>query len=96
VLLRIPRGQVSAKRILELTAGAPAGAVLLSGGDTASFFCRSAQVRQIDLSYEIVPGIPCGVIGGGEFAGVPVVTKSGGFGGPDALIQVADYFACQN
>jgi uncharacterized protein YgbK (DUF1537 family) len=50
----------------------------------------------VDLFEEIVPGIPCGVIRGGAFDGISAVTKSGGFGDADALIQVADYFTCPN
>lgn len=95
VLLRVPRGRVSAGRIVELTAGAPTAAVLLSGGDTASFFCGSAGVRRIDLRGEVAPGIPWGVIAGSGLTGLPVVTKSGGFGKPDTLVRVADFFACR-
>ena len=71
-------------------------ALVLSGGDTASAACRAAGVQRIHLQDEIVPGIPRGVLGGGVFDGLPVATKSGGFGQPDALIQVADFFTCQN
>jgi uncharacterized protein YgbK (DUF1537 family) len=96
VVLRIPRGQVPAERLRELVAGAPVSALMLSGGDTASLFCRAAGMRRIDLFDEIIPGIPCGVIRGGALHGISAATKSGGFGRPDALIQVADYFTCPN
>jgi uncharacterized protein YgbK (DUF1537 family) len=96
VVLRVPGGQVSAEWLKELVAGAPASAVVFSGGDTASLLCRAAGVQCIDLFAEIIPGVPCGVIRGGEFDGISVATKSGGFGDPDALIQVADYFTCVN
>jgi uncharacterized protein YgbK (DUF1537 family) len=69
-----------------------AGALVLSGGDTASAVCRAAGARRIDLCDEILPGIPWGILRGGRFDGVPVVTKSGGFGAPDALIRIADFF----
>jgi uncharacterized protein YgbK (DUF1537 family) len=93
VVLRIARG---CARVSELISGAPAAALVLSGGDTASLVCAAAGVRRIELCDEIVPGVPRGILGGGEFDGIPVVTKSGGFGGRDALIQVADFFACSN
>jgi len=96
VLLRIPRGQVSPESVRELVARAPASAIVLSGGDTASLLCRATGVRQIDLCTEIVPGVPYGAIRGGAWDGRIVATKSGGFGDPDALIQIVDYFACQN
>ncbi len=93
VILRIPRG---CGTVHELIAGAPAVALVLSGGDTASLVCAAAGVRRIELCDEIVPGVPRGILRGGEFEGIPVVTKSGGFGDRDALIQVADFFACPN
>ncbi|MGA3017879.1 MAG: four-carbon acid sugar kinase family protein [Bryobacteraceae bacterium] len=96
VVLRVPRGQVSAEWLMELVAGAPASALVFSGGATASLLCRAAGVQRIDLFAEIIPGVPCGVIRGGQFDGISAATKSGGFGDPDALIQVADYFTCLN
>jgi uncharacterized protein YgbK (DUF1537 family) len=73
---------------------AATGAVFLSGGDTAAAVCRAIGARAIELEREIVTGIPLGRLSGGIFDGVPVVTKSGAFGRPDALIQVAEYFSC--
>jgi uncharacterized protein YgbK (DUF1537 family) len=96
VVLRIPRGRISAEAVRERIAGAPAAALVLSGGDTASLVCRAARVQSIELCGEIVAGVPHGILRGGAFDGVPVVTKSGGFGRSDTLIQVADYFTCLN
>ena len=96
VVLRVPRGQVSTEWLKKLVAGASASALVLSGGDTALLLCRAVGVQRIDLLAEIIPGVPRGVIRGGEFDGISVATKSGGFGDPDALIQVADYFTCLN
>jgi uncharacterized protein YgbK (DUF1537 family) len=93
VVLRIPRRCTAVR---ELIGGAPAAALVLSGGDTASLVCAAAGVRRIELCDEIVPGVPRGILRGGEFEGTSVVTKSGGFGDRDALIQVADFFACPN
>ena len=68
--------------------------LVLSGGDTASLVCRALDVRAIELCREVAPGIPYGILHGGPFDGLPVATKSGGFGCPDALMQVADFFTC--
>ncbi len=92
VILRIPRGLVSMEQVREQIGGVPAAALVLSGGDTASLVCRAAGVRRIELCDEIVAGVPRGVLQGGEFDGVPVATKSGGFGDRDTLIRVADFF----
>ena len=69
-------------------------ALFLSGGDTAAFVCRALGVDAIDLHGEILTGVPRGTLRGGDLDGLPVVTKSGGFGDARALIEVADYFAC--
>jgi uncharacterized protein YgbK (DUF1537 family) len=96
VVLNLSVGPTSLGRVRELVedgAGA-ATALVLSGGDTASLVCRALGVRRIDLEDEIVPGIPWGYLSGGAFDGWRVATKSGGFGAPHALIQVADFFTC--
>ena len=96
VVLRIPRGRISAGQVRERISGVPAAALVLSGGDTASLVCRALAVQTIELCDEIVVGLPRGIIHGGEFDGIPVAAKSGGFGERDALIRVADYFTCPN
>jgi uncharacterized protein YgbK (DUF1537 family) len=93
VALRIPYGRVGLERARQLFHGL-CGAWMLTGGDTASLVCRALEAAGIQLHHEVAPGIPRGAIVGGPFHGAPVVTKSGGFGAPDALIRIADYFTC--
>ena len=96
VVLNLSVGQTSPTHVRELI-GAAAGdatALVLSGGDTASLVCRALGVRRIQLEDEIVPGIPWGYLIGGAFDQARVATKSGGFGAPHALIQVADFLTC--
>ncbi len=95
VLLRVPWGRVSQAQLRACLAGPLARPVLLSGGDTAALFCRALQVDRLDLLDEILPGIPRSLLRGGPCDGLSAATKSGGFGEPDALIQVVDYFSCQ-
>jgi D-threonate/D-erythronate kinase len=92
VVLRFPRGRVELGALRDLLFGAPAAALALSGGDTAALVCRAAAVERIDILEELMPGIPRGVLRCGMFDGTAVVTKSGGFGAPDALVRIADYF----
>ena len=80
-------------RVSEIIKHSPR-ALVLSGGDTASLVCRALGVRGIQLADEIVPGVPWGYLSGGVFDRALVATKSGGFGAPHALIQVADFFTC--
>jgi uncharacterized protein YgbK (DUF1537 family) len=96
VVLNLRVGRTSAPRVRDLigNAAGAAGALVLSGGDTASLVCRALGVRRIRLEDEIAPGIPWGYLSGGAFDQSRVATKSGGFGAPHALIQVADFFTC--
>jgi uncharacterized protein YgbK (DUF1537 family) len=94
VVLNLAVRQTSVERVRELVGNTAAGALVLSGGDTASLVCRALGVRRIELKDEIVPGIPWGYLSGGTFDQLRVATKSGGFGAPHALIQVADFFTC--
>ena len=96
VVLNLSLRPTSLERVRELVGNAAgaATALVLSGGDTASLVCRALGVGRIQLEDEIVPGIPWGYLSGGAFDGWRVATKSGGFGAPHALIQVADFFTC--
>jgi D-threonate/D-erythronate kinase len=67
-------------------------ALFLCGGDTAALVCRALDVRAIELHREFAPGIPLGILHGGPFDGVAVITKSGGFGAADSLVHIADSF----
>lgn len=96
VCLQILPGAAFAEKVHELIGGATASAIVLSGGDTASLVCQAVGVRSIELRGEVAPGIPYGVLQGGELDGMAVVTKSGAFGPVDALIEIADYFLCSN
>src|SRR5262249_20928191 len=92
VVLRLRRGQAVPSGVRQLLADAKPSAMVLSGGDTASLVCHPMEVGCIELRREIADGIPAGVVFGGLFDQLPVVTKSGGFGRTDDLIKVADFF----
>lgn len=59
--------------------------IVATGGATAIALCAAANVRTLRVVDEVLPGIPCSVIEDGPLTGVPLVTKSGGFGEEDAL-----------
>jgi uncharacterized protein YgbK (DUF1537 family) len=64
-------------------------AIVLVGGATGRAVCDRLNVQGIRLVGEVSPGIPCGFLIGGDWDGIPVVTKAGGFGLPVALLDVA-------
>lgn len=66
-------------------------AIVSAGGDTSLGICKTlstAYIRPID---EIQPGIPVGIMIDGLNDSIVMVTKSGGFGDENALIEVMKY-----
>ena len=63
-------------------------ALILTGGESALIVCRVLAATAIEVTGEALPGIPLGLL---RLPGltVPVATKSGGFGTPDALVVTA-------
>jgi uncharacterized protein YgbK (DUF1537 family) len=67
------------------------GGLFLAGGDIAMATCRSLGVRALRLAEEVQPGIPGGRLVGGTCDGLWVVTKAGGFGDEEALLDALAY-----
>jgi len=65
-----------------------AGLVLL-GGVTSFEVLKALGAKAIVVQGEVAAGIPVGRLVGGRWHGLPVVTKAGGFGGPDAVAAAA-------
>ena len=85
-------GQVAAALaddVLRLAGTLRPRALLLAGGATARLVCHRLQVHAVRLTGEWSPGIPVGFLVGGAWDGVLTVTKAGGFGAPDTLLDVA-------
>jgi D-threonate/D-erythronate kinase len=59
--------------------------IVTTGGATALAVCEAASAHVLRVVDEVMPGVPCSVMEDGALAGVPIVTKSGGFGQEDAL-----------
>ncbi|NLB89388.1 MAG: four-carbon acid sugar kinase family protein [Syntrophomonadaceae bacterium] len=66
-------------------------AIISAGGDTSLQICKALESSYIKLLDEIKPGIPLGTMLGGKGDSLLMVTKSGGFGDDDVLIQVIQY-----
>ena len=67
--------------------------VVLTGGDTALLVLRALGARGIHLEREALTGVPCGRLVGGACTDLPVVTKAGGFGPPDALVRAVRFLS---
>ncbi|WP_316041891.1 nucleotide-binding domain containing protein, partial [Bordetella pertussis] len=79
--------QLADDRRLVLAHGA--AGVVATGGDGASAVLAALQASGIALVDEVTGGVPLGTLTGGQAAGLPVVTKAGGFGEQDVLIRAA-------
>jgi 4-hydroxythreonine-4-phosphate dehydrogenase len=58
--------------------------LILTGGATSLIVCQKLGVDSVSIVKEIEPGIPLLILSNG----IPAVTKAGGFGVEDSLVQV--------
>lgn len=65
--------------------------LFLSGGDIALEVCRRLQASAIQVNGEVEPGVPAGELIGGQFPGMRIVTKAGGFGTEAAMVKSIVY-----
>ena len=70
----------SAARILDR---APADLVAVTGGDTAYALIQALRPRRFDLLGAPAAGLALGRLALENGLGLPLLTKAGGFGGPD-------------
>jgi uncharacterized protein YgbK (DUF1537 family) len=84
----IPRrfGELTARIVADTPRGSIAG-VVVTGGDGARGLVDALDATGIDLRDEVMTGVPIGTLVGGPAHGLAVVTKAGGFGGEDALVE---------
>ncbi|MGE8691277.1 MAG: D-threonate kinase [Achromobacter sp.] len=98
VLLLAPEGQLEgldsetvAERLgalaAQLITTSRAAGVVATGGDGARSVLLALDARGIALVDEVMGGVPLGTLTGGTAAGLPVVTKAGGFGTEDVLVR---------
>lgn len=88
---RIEWNDSSAKYVRDTFCASSVSALILTGGDTAAFVLETLHAHAIRLAGELAPGIPWGFIEGGDADGCAVITKSGGFGHEDTLIQAFQF-----
>jgi len=86
--LEIHRQFRAAARIRSAFRTSSPQALVLTGGETALLAARALEANSFILQGELAPGIPWGLVQGGVAHGCVVVTKSGGFGSPNAFNQI--------
>lgn len=64
----------------------PVGAVFCTGGDLTSALLSALGASGIEVEHEVLPLAVAGVVQGGRWDGLPIVTKGGMVGGDDAIL----------
>jgi uncharacterized protein YgbK (DUF1537 family) len=64
----------------------PGATLVLSGGASAQVVLGALGIGIVELHGEALPGLPIA-----RAAGFTIITKSGGFGEPDALLRLLDH-----
>ncbi len=85
-----PAAALGEKAAHWLEAHTAAGFVVI-GGDTLQALLHALQAHGVNLDEEILPGMPMGRIAGGPWAGLPIISKAGGFGEPSALCDAVRF-----
>jgi D-threonate/D-erythronate kinase len=82
--------QVLGKLVREIIQSAPPGMLVMTGGDVAAAICRELDVTAVTLYGEIEPGMPVGSLESSQVAGLPILTKAGGFGDRKAFCRILE------
>jgi 4-hydroxythreonine-4-phosphate dehydrogenase len=70
--------------------GLTVGALVSTGGETARAVFEAWGVKRLRLIGEVEAGLPFSVTSGWSRE-LPVITKAGGFGGPDSLLRCREF-----
>jgi len=65
--------------------------LILTGGDVARETCEALNVNGIRILRELEPGVIAGEMMGGIKEGLKVITKAGGFGSDEAIVDAICY-----
>jgi uncharacterized protein YgbK (DUF1537 family) len=78
----------AASRAAALLRSGSFSSIVVVGGDGASALLGEVGSRAIELTSQLLPGVPLGNIHGGQFHGMTIATRSGGFGNSAHLIEI--------
>lgn len=63
-------------------------ALIAAGGETLRAVCAALEATHLEVSGQIMPGIPRSLLRGGRWDLLPVISKSGAFGGESLLAEL--------
>ncbi len=87
--------RILAEAAAQIAGQVPLAGLFVTGGDVAVEVCRSLGVRGLRICQEVQNGIPGGQLLGGKREGLWVVTKAGGFGDAEAIVDAVRYLCGQ-
>ena len=64
----------------------PVGGLFLTGGDIALQVCLALDGQALRPVAEVSPGLPISLLTGGQWDGLRIITKAGGFGEKNSLV----------
>lgn len=70
--------------------------LILTGGSISSAVISGLEATGMEIKGQLAPLIPLGILKGGPFEGLPVITKAGGFGEEDVLIKAVKHLRSGN
>lgn len=65
-------------------------AIIMTGGDTAKAICNNLAIHDVELKFEVEPGLPLGFVDWNNKK-MAAITKAGGFGTSHSLVDAVDY-----
>jgi uncharacterized protein YgbK (DUF1537 family) len=84
------RSTLAATAALVATRVPKPGSLFVTGGETLHGLLQALGATSLLATGELMPGVPLSRIVQGRWHDLAVVSKSGGFGAPDLLIQLAE------
>jgi D-threonate/D-erythronate kinase len=69
----------------------PLAGLFLSGGDVARAVCGDEGIQGLRILGALQPGVIVGEAVGARYQGLRVITKAGGFGNDDAMVQAVQH-----
>jgi len=80
-----------ARRVSALVQAQGVGALVVVGGDGVASVLRDLRATAVSIDDVLEAGCPTGTIVGGVAHGLRIVSKSGGFGSPSALVDLVSH-----
>jgi uncharacterized protein YgbK (DUF1537 family) len=77
---------------LQIAENTAISGMMIFGGDTALGICKKLGAGAVKILGEVEPLVPFGIFTGGRLDGIPLITKAGGFGAEDIILNMVRIF----